>query len=63
VANPGNVSTPAPAPAAAPAGGDSISLPTAGEDAAIAAGVLLLITGAGFVGVRGARKGPGGLPA
>jgi hypothetical protein len=49
--------------ATAPAGGgDSISLPSPAEGAGIAAGIALLITGAGFVAVR-SRKAPPGLPA
>ena len=48
------------APAAA-TDGSSISLPSPGEGAGIAAGIVLLITGAGFVAVRSRR--PPELPA
>ncbi len=61
VGNVGNDVTAA-EPAAAPAsGGSSISLPSPAEGAGIAAGIVLLITGAGFVAVR--RRQEPGLPA
>ena len=61
VGNVGNDVTAA-EPAAAPAsGGSSISLPSPAEGAGIAAGIVLLITGAGFVAVR--RRHEPGLPA